>query len=132
MAALSVDDLDRFCRRRVVDLVWRAGDSRRPLVLHGEFDGYGDFFSIWLGDIEYVSLANGFVVGGMTLGSFGDFCASEPQWRGLRQYYSGPALVFTADGRDVGAPGETGEIVKFVVVANVIECVAGRDWDDNL
>lgn len=67
--ALSPEAVRVFCGRREVDLVLTRTENDRAVVLHAEFDGHGDFFSIVARDVEYVDLPGGFTVGDLQLAS---------------------------------------------------------------
>jgi len=121
----TFNDLAAFCRAREVDLVIVTSPAPFVLCLHGEFDGYGDFFSILAKDIEYVELSAGFTVGDLRLvDQTTELAALSPKWSRLSELYSGSALAFrAADALQWGTDRH-----DFVIVANHIEWRPGRDW----
>jgi hypothetical protein len=126
-ARLSVAEISNFCKTREVEIRLQRAPAPYTLTLHGEYDGYGDFFSIHLADIEFIDIAGGFSVSGIS--EIGDLSAAatfSERWNVLRGQYSPPAIVFLVAGReDPNIRGQTGE---YIVIANSIVCNAGKDW----
>jgi hypothetical protein len=114
-----------FCASREVDLVLAPPSPPFVLCLHGQFDGYGDFFSILVKDVEFVELAGGFTVGDMLMATeLRSLAAVVPRWSRLAGVYSGPALAF----RTADSSSWSSDCDAFIVVANHIEWRAGKDW----
>ncbi|MCA9679312.1 MAG: hypothetical protein H6708_03105 [Kofleriaceae bacterium] len=122
---LELDDVRAFCRGREVDLVMVSPPAPFTVCLHGEFDGYGDFFSLVARDVEYVDLPGGFPLGEMRdVSQVSAMVELSPKWTGLAELHSGPAVAFrSADARDWG----TG-CCDHLIIANHLEWRAGRDW----
>lgn len=114
-----------FCASRLVDLRLIRPPDGFTLALHGEFDGYGDFFTLVARDIEYVDLPGGFPFGELVFThDVRDLEALAPKWATLSQDYSGPAVAFrSADASSWGS-----DRYCFAVIANTLEWRAGRDW----
>jgi hypothetical protein len=124
---LSVADISKFCQTREVEIRLRAAAEPYVLTLHGEYDGYGDFFSIHLADIEFLDIAGGFSVeGAEEIGDLSAVSMFSDRWKELAGQYSPPAVVFCVAGR--GDPMGRGETGEFIVIANRIDCFAGEDW----
>jgi len=98
------------------------------VCLHGEFDGYGDFFTIGIRDIEYVDLPGRITVGDVFLVErLAELGAVSEKWPRLAEEYSGKALVCrSADAEGLGSHTST-----FIVVANDFEIHCGRDWPES-
>jgi hypothetical protein len=124
---LSIADVADFCKKREVEIRLKRAPETYALSLHGEFDGYGDFFSIHVADIEFMEIAGGFSVeGAVEISDLATAATFSERWKWLQGQYSPPAIVFLVAGReDRDISGETGE---FIVVANRIVCLAGKDW----
>lgn len=125
MNLLNVEDVQSFCKSREVDIVLAPPPPSFVLCLHGQFDGYGDFFSLVARDVEYVDIAAGFTVGDLrSVNEVRELGALSAKWSRLASLYSGPAVAFrSANVPDWGVDGES-----FVLVANTLEWLAGRDW----
>ncbi|MCX5747481.1 MAG: hypothetical protein NT062_33875 [Proteobacteria bacterium] len=122
---LDFDSVRKFCSGREVDLVIAPSSTKFGLCLHGEFDGYGDFFSLLFGDVEYVELAGGFTVGELVMvDDVASLALLTPKWARLVGLYAGPTVAF----RTADTQGWDGLDQMFVVVANQIRCEPGRDW----
>jgi hypothetical protein len=122
---LDFGSVREFCMSREVDLVVAPSQTPLTLRLHGEFDGYGDFFSLVFRDVEFMELAGGFTVGDLVaVDDVQALVDLAPKWAHLIGLYSGPAVAFRT--ADTQAWDMTSQM--FVVVANRIECYAGRDW----
>lgn len=95
------------------------------VCLHGEFDGYGDFFTILAYDVEYIEIPGRITVGDVILHErFAEFAAVSSKWAGFAGVYSGKALACrTADTADWESHAGV-----FVVVARDFEMRGGRDW----
>jgi hypothetical protein len=119
------DQLRRFCLSREVDLTIVAPPSGFSFCLRGEFDGYGDFFSIVAKSIEYVDLPGGFSVGELMLViRIHDVVDFSKKWSRLPELYSGSSIVFrTRDSEKWGEGSSDG-----IVVANTLGWLEGRDW----
>ncbi len=122
---ITFNDVRLFCQSRVTEIVL-AGSDRYTIRLHGEFDSYGDFFTLVASDIEYLEIAGGFTVSDMRLvEEVRELGILNPKWARLEGEYSGPAVAFlSADSGDWASESET-----FVVVANTLEWTAGTDWE---
>lgn len=121
---LNFDSVRTFCAGREVDLVIASPPLSCAFCIRGEFDGYGDFFSLLFSDVEYVEFAGRFTVGDLVMVDVGALPALAPKWSQLIGRYSGPAVAFrTADAQGWGESAHA-----FVVIANQIRCLAGRDW----
>jgi len=122
---LDFDSVRDFCSGREVDLVIAPPPTPFALGLHGEFDGYGDFFSLLFRDVEYVELAGGFTVGDLVMvDGIDSLSLLTPKWSRLVGLYSGPAVAF----RTADTQAWNGDDQLFLVIANQIRCEPGRDW----
>ena len=117
---MDIGEIDSFCRSRPVEVVVRPSGSQSELVLHGEYDGVGDFFSIHFSDIEYVDIAGAFVVDGIITDDFRRLCSLESRWQHLVTECSGPAVVFW---QSTGQPMPLRR--HYVVVCGTFECKPG-------
>ena len=123
---ITIEEIMTFCQSREVDLVLRSADAPHQLCLHGEFDGYGDLFSILVGGVEYIDVAGGFPVGGIQEMSFSDAQFIAPKWANLAGEYSGRCLViWNANAAMLRASPDKH---RYLVVANDIEIESGHDW----
>lgn len=123
---LSISEVNAFAQSRPIDLALRAGTDSHTLVLHGGYEGQGDFFSIALRDIEYIELAGGFPLGGLLQDDFSVISRRCERWASLLGTYTGTSLaLWTADAAtfEDSLPQN-----KFLVVANSILCSAGVQW----
>lgn len=123
---IAFEDVRLLCTRREVDLVLYGGRPPYELCLRGQFDNYGDYFSVLARGVEYVELASGIPVGDMLMTDATDLPRVAGKWQHLRGQYSGSALVVLsadADGWDSAGPHDL-----FVVIANLIEVEAGTQW----
>lgn len=122
---LDFNDVRAFCGSREVDLVMVPPPPPFTLCLHGEFDGYGDFFSFVAKDVEYVELPGAFTVSDLIFTSqAAELATLSPKWLRLGEAYSGPALAL----RSADAPGWGTDRHVFVVIANHLEWRPGSDW----
>jgi len=124
---IQITQIREACRRREVDLVVSPPLPGFVLSLHGEFDGYGDFFSILASDVDYVEVAGGIPIGDLVLLSdLGELARFTKNWHWLRDRYSGQALILrSADSADWANASHAD---TFILVASTIVCYAGRDW----
>lgn len=131
--AMSVDgltcvDIAAFCASREVDLVFRGASPPLSFVLHGEFDGYGDFFTIEVGDVEYVDCPGTFAVRELRLledrRTLGELAA---KWQRVGEEYGAPTLVMRSD--DVGGWNDPRQHAYALVIANRITFRPGADWN---
>jgi hypothetical protein len=122
---IDFNEVRTICARREIDLVIKPPPPSYSLCLHGELDGYGDFFSVIAKDVEYLEVPGGItVVDVVYVNQIEELAALSPKWSSLRGQYSGPALAFrSADAEHWG----TG-VHDFVIVGGTIECHPGRDW----
>lgn len=97
-----------------------------PLCLRGQFDEYGDYFSIVATDVEYLELAGTITVGDLMMGQLKEIAGAIPKWAALGEMYSGPALAIrSADSNDWQNASSRD---LFLLVANHIALVPGKDW----
>lgn len=123
MRRITIDEISEFSKTRDVELCARRAPPPYVLALHGEFDGYGDFFSIHIADIEFLEIEGRFSVEAAF--EIHDLKMAETfsgRWKQLRGQYSPPAVVFVEKIDSPSAPRQ------FIVVANQIDCFAGDDW----
>jgi hypothetical protein len=124
---VSSEAIRLFCRSREVDLVLQPAKPPCMLRLHGQFDGYGDFFDILTTDVDYIELADGVTVGDLRLvESVGALAGLSAKWRPLEEFYSGVALAIRS--ADSGGWASARPEHLFVVIAGQIEFKPGRDW----
>ena len=123
---ITFDEVRLLCRRQEVDLVLASPPAPGVLCLRGQFDGYGDYFSVVASDVEYVQLAGTITVGDLMMDQMQKLAGAVPEWAALVELYSGPALaVRSADSAD-WQTASAREL--FLLVANHIALVPGKDW----
>lgn len=124
---ISLDSIREFCATREVDLVMCSPPPPFTVCMRGEFDAYGDFFSILARDVEYVDLAGGLTVGDLVLVEIATLSRTTQKWRDVGTAYSGQALLIRS------ADAETWEAAKpldlHLVVAGELIFEKGKDWD---
>jgi hypothetical protein len=124
---ILIADLGRLIAHREVDIVLATPVAPYVLHIHGEYDGYGDLFSILAADVEYVDFPGGMTVAEiLPFSSAANALLRAPKWRGLRGGISAQALVFrSADAAswDLATDGQLA-----LVVADRISIFAGQDW----
>lgn len=121
---ITMQDVRRFCQRRLTDLVLSRPPESYVLALHGQLDDYGDFFTILTTDVEYVEIAGSMAVGDLVLAQANDLGRFSPTWSRLALDYSGPALVILGAVPDAAGRADG----PWVVIANTLEVKAGKDW----
>lgn len=122
---IDFDDVKRFCATRSVDLTMACPPPPFTVCLHGEFDGYGDFFSLLVKDVDYVEIAGAFPVGDIVIVSdLATLPSLLPRWSRLVESCSGTAVAFRSD--DTPQWGDGAEC--FIVVADHLEWRSGGDW----
>lgn len=125
---VSLEEVRSLCRNNQVDLVLASPSAPHVLCLHGEFDGYGDFFSIQVGELEYADVAGGCSVGDiLALDSMAAVSSVVAKWRELECEYSGRALLIRSAYSASWVDAEEKDL--FLVVANEFLSTAGSDWD---
>lgn len=123
----TVASVDQFVRQREVEISI-ASAGRYRLTLHGEYEGYGDFFTIELDDVEYIDVASCFVAGGVRQLDIRDAELLRPKWRGLSREWGGVVLVFWGAGYD--GPEAAPDTSAFLVIAGRIRVEPGADWQE--
>ena len=127
MRELTFEEVHRFCRQRPVELELAPCEQRGTIVLHADFEGHGDFFSIRAEDVEYMQLAGRSWVGGVVLADWRQLSEAEPFWATLQSEYSGPALAMWSS--DAKSLAEASSKERFVIVARRFVFWAGSDWE---
>lgn len=123
MSRSEIVALNLLVVARPTDLVLRAVD--RGLLFHGEFDGYGDFFSLHLGEVEYIDAPGTFPVGGFRLATVLEASQMEDKWRFLHTDYSGQALVMW--NADAPTFEEATSSQRYLVLSEELELRRGSD-----
>jgi hypothetical protein len=128
MPDVTAAEVVRFCAQREVDLRLRGGQSPFTVDLHGEFDGYGDFFSILCADVEYVDCPGVFTIGGLIfVQDCREVLSQQEKWRGWLDSCSGPGFAMWEAGEENLRTARASS--AYVVVANRIVLRSGADWE---
>jgi len=127
LKTVTVQELRNFMAARETDLVIAPHSSPCELILRGQFNGYGDFFSVGFSGVEYIDLANGITVCDVRLMQAEDAFSSLNKWSWLKGLVSGPALVLRTAESESWEQARPDQL--FLVVANQIELSSGSDWE---
>jgi hypothetical protein len=124
---IPIETLRAFCSSREIDLTLVSPPQGYVVAFHGEYDGYGDFFTIAMRGVEYLDVAGGITIGDLVLASqvreVGELAL---KWRGLGRRYSGSALAMRSAEAD--AWGTASQDGMYLVVASEIVIMPGEDW----
>ncbi len=124
---LSANDILGFCRSREVELVFATPQPPSTLRLHGQYEGYGDFFSIQAFGVRYVQITSGVVVADLVFErSLRNLLGRFERWRWLAEEFIESALVITEVEETLPSPSDYSK--QGIIVAETISFVAGRDW----
>ena len=121
---ITIEQIRAICRQREIDLVVTVPPRSFVLSLHGEFDGYGDYFSILVADLEYVDLTGNLTVGDLYLThEIEEVSRLNPKWAHIAANYSGRALVLRSANADSWQSAQPQDL--FLVIANTFSFRAG-------
>lgn len=119
---LSVEQVHRFCQGREVEIVIVPPPKSYSLCLHGEYDGYGDFFSILVNGVQYLDVTSGMIVGQIVFDvDVRRLLTNTSRWSGLKAEFADSGMVIVAADSE-------GYLEASLLVATELHIVAGKDW----
>jgi hypothetical protein len=114
-------------RAREIELGLPPAPPAYSLCLHGEFDGYGDYFSVLVAGVRYIEFSPGIVVGEMLFAADArELLGRFPRWKALAAEFAEQALVVLPAEDTLKAPSDS--LGQAIVVAERIDVVEGKDW----
>jgi hypothetical protein len=123
---LTLEEVRRFCHARPVELSLAPSERAGTIVLHGDYEGYGDFFNLCAENVAFAQLAGRFWVSGFVLTSWAQLCDQAIEWTPFRGEFAGEALGMWKS--EAGSLAGAAATDRFVVVAQRFVFSAGSDW----